>query len=772
MDASTASRWRALLARHKVETWCLVALLCVHVLLGIYWSVTIPIWEAHDEDGHYYFVRYLATEHSLPPRGWKSPSRNDESHQPPLYYILAAVPVSLVNVDDDASPKLNPYVFWTYAQGGVNRVVHDPVAEAWPYRGTYLAIHLARWVSVLVGALGLLFTFWAARLLAPEQPWVRWGATLALAFWPQYRFSTAVINNDIMVTAAAAAVMWLLVRVIVVRPLRAYDLLGLGAATGVALLSKGVALALLPVVMIVVVGCVVAAGRRAWRLLMWLLGAAVLAAALVGWWYARNVSEGVGVLGATRDLKFLRLVVNSLFLFGGLGKILYITQRGFFSLWATFGWATFYLPGPTYWAAGGWGVLGVLGLVPWLVRRPPRRVVLAALGLALAAAAIIAGAVALWIEEQQTDLTGRYLLPTLPALCVLISVGWSAILPRRLHTAGWALMAGALAVFVALIPGIYIGPAYAAPALLNDAEAAAYTPVHVTFGDFVELAGYQLEDRFVDPGGMLRLRLLWRVRARTDVDLTLAVQAFEGERHLVGEAHRFPGHGAFATTTWQPGALFSEEVAIPISSSQPDGHLAWVEVSYYNANDLSPVEVKDQAGHSRGMSMPLGPLKIRGTAPPVSSSVPEGLRFGPTIRLVDGRARVGDQGGASQLDLDLTWAATGRQDTDYTVSIQLRDATETIVSQVDRQPRDGAYPTSLWEAGELVDDEYLLPLPADLPVGHYTLYACVYELATGQRLPIIDTGGQPLARDEVPLGTVLAEAGRPAVFQSSCPLIK
>ena len=153
-----------------------------------------------------------------------------ELHQPPLYYILAALPVSLVDVDEELPPHYNPHMSRPNAEGGRNYIVHDPAAEAWPYRGTALAVHVARWVSVLLGALGLLFTFLAARALAPGEPWVRWGAVLALAFWPQYHFSTSVINNDLMVTVCATAVTWLLVRVAVAPTPGA--MLGLGLAAG------------------------------------------------------------------------------------------------------------------------------------------------------------------------------------------------------------------------------------------------------------------------------------------------------------------------------------------------------------------------------------------------------------------------------------------------------------------------------------------------------------------------------------------------------------
>jgi len=68
--------------------------------------------------------------------------------------------------------------------------------------------------------------------------------------------------------------------------------------------------------------------------------------------------------------------------------------------------------------------------------------------------------------------------------------------------------------------------------------------------------------------------------------------------------------------------------------------------------------------------------------------------------------------------------------------VHLRSAAGATVAQIDRPPINGDYPTSVWSAGEIVPDAITLPLPADLPPGKYTLVAGMYELASGQRLPV------------------------------------
>jgi hypothetical protein len=97
----------------------------------------------------------------------------------------------------------------------------------------------------------------------------------------------------------------------------------------------------------------------------------------------------------------------------------------------------------------------------------------------------------------------------------------------------------------------------------------------------------------------------------------------------------------------------------------------------------------------------------------------------------------------STLKLTLFWHPLIPLPTDYTVFLHLRDQDGNTVAQRDRQPLDGAYPTSHWQPGETVVDPIILNLPEALPAGTYTLFAGLYQLDTGERLPVTnDTSGE------------------------------
>jgi len=61
---------------------------------------------------------------------------------------------------------------------------------------------------------------------------------------------------------------------------------------------------------------------------------------------------------------------------------------------------------------------------------------------------------------------------------------------------------------------------------------------------------------------------------------------------------------------------------------------------------------------------------------------------------------------------------------------------------MDSQPLEGDYPTSFWDIGEVIEDEYILAINDDAPAGAYRLEVGMYELTTRQRLPVLNADGE------------------------------
>jgi uncharacterized membrane protein len=95
--------------------------------------------------------------------------------------------------------------------------------------------------------------------------------------------------------------------------------------------------------------------------------------------------------------------------------------------------------------------------------------------------------------------------------------------------------------------------------------------------------------------------------------------------------------------------------------------------------------------------------------------------------------------GKSSIALTLAWQALAASP-NLTRFVQLVGPSGQVYSQNDAPPDNGQYPTSLWQPDEVVVETVTLPLPADLPPGHYTLHVGLYHPATGVRLPLVSGG--------------------------------
>ena len=94
--------------------------------------------------------------------------------------------------------------------------------------------------------------------------------------------------------------------------------------------------------------------------------------------------------------------------------------------------------------------------------------------------------------------------------------------------------------------------------------------------------------------------------------------------------------------------------------------------------------------------------------------------FGDRVKFLgyrlDGEARPGNT-----VSLTLFWQALDKMDTPYTVFTHLTDTDGKLWAQKDNEPAGGFYPTTGWQVGEIVQDQYQLSIPEDAPAGELSL---------------------------------------------------
>jgi uncharacterized membrane protein len=192
--------------------------LLLFIALAALYSIITPVFEGFDENWHYAFVQHLASGKGLPrqPAEQFPHLARQEASQPPLYYALAAavtfwIPNNDTKIYDRYNQQFVP-IPWDY-RDNKNVIVHTD-AEKFPWRGTVLAIHLARFFSVLLGTLTIYFTYVLARSIFPDNHMLALGAMILVALTPSFIFTSAIVNNDVLVAFLSSLVLVLLVRLV------------------------------------------------------------------------------------------------------------------------------------------------------------------------------------------------------------------------------------------------------------------------------------------------------------------------------------------------------------------------------------------------------------------------------------------------------------------------------------------------------------------------------------------------------------------------------
>ena len=743
---------------------CLFVLLALYVVLALIYSLVTPVYEGPDEPMHYAYVRHLVETGQLPPLtgyGGGHPA-HQETSQPPLYYITAAVLTFWTPDQGDYATLLERNPHFAYpapltVPDNKNTWLHTP-AEDFPWRGTVLAVRVTRFVSLLFGVLGILATWGLGRELWPSSGWLPLLAAGVAAFIPQFLFMSGVVTNDTAAMALPACVLWAVARTVrgmnhrcaAWQPLDTRRALLLGSLLGLAALTKLSVLGLMLLVSLLLVAVRVSA-RQSWRVTLAWLALVLGAAALVGgWWYARNwlLYGSPFNLQVHRDSPWAWGRVRPLrAALGQLGGV----ERSF---WGMFGTGSVGFPEAVYTVLrAGW----LLALAGWglrLLRRPPRGAVAWVWGLLWAWSLLVVVLQVRWMRLVLAP-WGRLLFPALAAMACLLVEGWRGWMATRACPKLLLVPVAGLLLLSAVAPLAFIRPAYARPAQLTAAQVAARArPVDFRLGSLARLVGYDLDRTSIPPGDWLTVTLCWEVIEPTTNDYTLFVQLIGMDGGLVASRHTYPGQGRFLTSQWRPGDRFCDQARVHVDERTSAPAVYQVEVGLLEAPSgvRLPVYVDDAP-----LGGPLFLARVRvapETLPEAAVPVPLDYHLGETLALVGRGPLLETVRAGRPFSLTVYWQATAVPPADYTAFIHLLDPAGEMAAQVDRAPRGGRYPTSFWVPGEVVSDTFTLSVPATATAGRYRLVTGMYAWPDLARLPVVGPDGQPHPEALVELGTV------------------
>jgi len=730
--------------------WITLILITFLILGGVYGAVT-PIFEAPDEIQHYFHIKHIADGEGLPvltPGGEEI--YGQEGSQPSLYYLVGALATFWINTDDaEELLDYNPYVTLGVASthGNKNIILHTD-RENFPYQATTLAVHLLRYLSLFFGALTVLTTYLLALEVFSGQKVLALGAAMITAFNPEFIFTNAAVNNDGLITALCSLALLSSVRLLKRGP-SSGRYVGLGIVLGLAAVTKLTGLGLAALVLFTLLVLAVRySPQEAIKGGAVILGLVIL---LAGWWYVRNwvlYQDPTGMnmffdaLGGSPGRKLtLRKLVNEL--------------EGFkLSYWAVFGWFNVLVASWLYRFFDLLVVLGIIGLPLAVVRglKKPHTVSFTSLLQVLVWIGVV-GAGYVRYNQMIDAAAGRLVFPAIP--CFSMMLAWGLVqLPPRKHAKVFVGILGTAMLLVAIMcPFLYVAPVYARPTPLSDQELESIPNQRdIDYEGQMRVLGYELERNVFKPGEFVNLTLYWQASTAMERDYSVSLIVLTPNGDLIGQEDSYPGLGSFPTSAWHPGDAVADRCWVRIRPRTSTPAIGWLGVSLYylpTMEHLTPSEGGQPIEQVFLEPVKITPWQVQEYA--ISHAV--SFNLANSIDLIGYDLDRTEAQPGDVIHLTLYWQARQEMDQDYTVFAHLIDGENRVWAQRDNQPLNGDYPTSFWDRGEVVRDQYEITLASDTPIGEYRIEAGLYLASTGERLSVLDDTGQ-MQDNRVLLGTI------------------
>ncbi len=717
------------------EKWAIAWLVSAFVLIGLAYSFANPPFEATDEIRHYRFVRHLVETGSLPVQG--EGNCRAQSHHPPLYYLIAAIPNWFITTNDDicATPVTNP--FWNYrvsdvGQDNKNQFFYDTRAD---WDADRWAVALARGINVLLGAATVFVTWMIGRRITQQPPTALLAASI-VAFNPMFGYMSGAINNDVIAALTSGLVLLVCVefnrhtfRTLEVETKDLVRWGGLfGLTFGLALLAKFNNIALGGLI----AGLLIWSGwhGRRWKEMAIVSGVAFgMTLLIAGWWFARNQM----IYGDWTGVETLKDLWGERSAWQSFGLAVSELPQLWTSLWGRFGFGQIPLPGLIYLLFNLFMSIGLLGATLDLIfySHQPRKLVERLL--LFGSLVLFFIVVFYYMLISPAGAMGRFLFPALPALAIILSLGWRYLL-RQFPNSPVAIQAVLFLLTLTALFG-YLKPAYARPAQLHRWTTIPNEREIVVAG-MGTLIGFDVQPRRVYPGGSVEVTTYWEVDEPT-LGSFVQFTHLRDEAGFVTQRDSYTGTGAFPSGMWRAGDQFADKIWLHVPETAYAPSSARVTIGFYPIEGTYRLQLAGKNGSSWGETLSFGEVEILAQRP----DVPNWMRqdFGRTLALVgyEYSERVLDAD--DELTVTLYWNTLASIEDPYQIQVLALDEAENYRGSADLVPD-----MTEWTGTDVYSTTHTFPLaqlPAPIESGSHIIRVAVQSVETGEKLKLLHPSG-------------------------------
>jgi hypothetical protein len=247
----------------------------------------------------------------------------------------------------------------------------------------------------------------------------------------------------------------------------------------------------------------------------------------------------------------------------------------------------------------------------------------------------------------------------------------------------------------------------------------------------LRLLGYNLDRSEAAPGEPFLLTLFWQAEESSTEAYSVQLDLLSEEGEAVLNRQLPPVRAGFPTTGWRAGDVWRGQHLLRLPAGLESGRYHWRLDLCRGEESCEPLDDPLDLG-TLVINAPIRQFDAPAMALPIEA------HLGGVATLAGANLTPEELIPGSTLQVSLVWNARQETDTSYHVFLHLLGPEDTVIAQSDGEPASWTRPTTGWLAGEVILDERLLVVPAELPSGDYRLVAGLYEPENGIRLALPD----------------------------------
>ncbi len=249
---------------------------------------------------------------------------------------------------------------------------------------------------------------------------------------------------------------------------------------------------------------------------------------------------------------------------------------------------------------------------------------------------------------------------------------------------------------------------YALPSALTMFEG------RIRFGDEMFLRRFALADKTLAGGDVLPLELVW-VGVRPFLPgYKIFVHLLNAQGQIIAQHDAEPQNGFMPTSQWKTGDEVVDKIGVLIPPGTPPGEYTLV-IGVYRGDTGERLKLLDGTD-----ALTLGALTVRKriVSPDAIFRTPVADANFSALRLIGYQFVRKEYTHGELIPLVLYFQARTKPTTDSKIEIQLRDQGENAIVS---SRAFGNYPSSRWDAGEIVREMYAFVIPQDALAGEHRI---------------------------------------------------